>query len=83
MRPPKAFGILISTIIYLLLIGEVHLQSVVAQNNPEDDVDEPTCSIDPSAKGSECASTAADGDVQSEILELTRHVISLTDDNLH
>lgn len=81
MRPPKAFGILISTIIYLLLIGEVHLQSVVAQNNPEDDVDEPTCSIDPSAKGSECASTAADGDVQSEILELTRHVISLTDDN--
>jgi len=76
-----------STFLLLLLIGEVQLQTVVAQAAQEAvEDDEPTCSLDPSSK-SDCSTadaassaTSTDDVYISNRRDLTRQVISLTDE---
>ncbi|KAL7524316.1 hypothetical protein ACHAXR_001510, partial [Thalassiosira sp. AJA248-18] len=78
--------------VFALLIVEVHLQTVVAQNAPEEEVedDEPTCSLDSSTK-SDCATAEASASIEtpatnyhdgiiSNRQDLTRQVVSLTDE---
>ena len=82
------FNVLLFAVLALITV-EVHLQSVVfacAQEEvtAEIEADEPTCSLDPTSSKSDCAT--ADPDTASDVPshntgeDLTRHVISLTDD---
>lgn len=89
MRPYKVLSVIsfVSTLLLLLLV-EVQPQTAGAQVSPEEVEDEPTCSLDPSAKSdcstdetsTEVPSTNYHGGAISNLRELTRQVISLTDE---
>lgn len=87
----RGFITIVSVILCLLLIVEVKLQSVVAESAPPPEAveDEPTCSLDPSEQG-DCSTYDTvrsdynvDGSAISTQDDLTRQVISLTDENFN
>lgn len=92
MRLPRVFSMVTCVSAFLTLLLLIDVRAFANESAPVEDVDEPTCSLDP-AKASDCSTGAADAsepttsggydlgdDSKRSLRELTRQVVALTDE---